>query len=344
MVTSAVTPVLTARHAADRAGVVVLGSCAVWALCCAAGRTARPEGVLLAVLAVAAGYAGGRVVGALLPVAAPAAAALAGLGLMLSAPHPGPTAAPGQAALLAAYTALAVGAACCASWAGRRPAVRVGGLLLAAVIVGTAFAVGSVIGGLAGTAVLLCSVAAARVTRRLVGLLGLALCAALAVGASWATAERALPAGLSVSLQGQVTEERVRLWQDALEIVETSPARGAGPGRFTEFSPTAQQSVEPANRPYSAPFQQAAEQGVPGVVLLGAAFGWMLYALWCSARTTPVVLSAGAALTAIAGTAAVANVLSFPEVTAGAGLLAGMATAHLISEDASARRQCPTTP
>ncbi|MDG4864022.1 O-antigen polymerase, partial [Streptomyces sp. T-3] len=55
------------RNVSDGAGVAVLGACVVWALVTAAAQDGRPEGVLLAVLAVAAGYAGGRVCGALLP-------------------------------------------------------------------------------------------------------------------------------------------------------------------------------------------------------------------------------------------------------------------------------------
>ncbi|NEA68893.1 O-antigen polymerase, partial [Streptomyces sp. SID12488] len=75
------------RDASDAAGVVVLGACATWSLITAATHDGRPEGVLLAVLAVAAGYAAGRICGALLPVAAPCTAALAGLGLAVAAPH-----------------------------------------------------------------------------------------------------------------------------------------------------------------------------------------------------------------------------------------------------------------
>ncbi|MBB5935364.1 hypothetical protein FHS42_002426 [Streptomyces zagrosensis] len=320
--------------------MIILGSCAAWALLCAVGRTARPEGVLLAVLAVAAGYAGGRIAGALLPVAAPALLAAVGLGLVLATPRHADASAMGHAGLLAAHTALAVGAACCAGWAATATPVRVGCSLLAVAIVAAAFQAGSVPGGLAGSTVLLCSVAAARMPHRLLGLCGLALCAVLAVGTSWAVAERALPSGLSTALQGQLTEQRVQLWQDAISLAGQDPARGAGPGRFPELSPTARQVAEPDTKPYSAPLQQAAEQGVPGVILLGTAFGWLLYALWRSARTTQVALSAGAALTGLAVAAAVGNALSFPEVTAGAGLLAGVATAHLISEDASARRGC----
>ncbi|MCT7356924.1 hypothetical protein N4P33_33000, partial [Streptomyces sp. 15-116A] len=66
------------RSGLDAAGVVVLGACAAWPLITAAARDGRPEGMLLAVLAVAAGYAAGRIGGTLLPVAAPCVWALAG--------------------------------------------------------------------------------------------------------------------------------------------------------------------------------------------------------------------------------------------------------------------------
>ena len=59
------------RNVSDAAGVVVLGACAAWSLISAAMHDGRPEGVLLAILAVAAGYAAGRIGGALLPVAVP---------------------------------------------------------------------------------------------------------------------------------------------------------------------------------------------------------------------------------------------------------------------------------
>ncbi|EPJ37778.1 hypothetical protein STAFG_5204 [Streptomyces afghaniensis 772] len=51
------------RIVVDAAGVVVLGACAGWSLITAAMHDGRPEGVLLAVLAVAAGYAAGRIAG-----------------------------------------------------------------------------------------------------------------------------------------------------------------------------------------------------------------------------------------------------------------------------------------
>lgn len=74
------------------------------------------------------------------------------------------------------------------------------------------------------------------------------------------------------------------------------------------------------------------------MLLLAAAFCWMLFALWRTARPTPVALTAGAALTALAAIAAVGNALSFTMVSVGAGLLAGLATARPIADE-SARHE-----
>ena len=325
------------RSRSDATGVVVLGGCAAWSLITAAAHGGRPEGVLLAVLAVAAGYASGRICGVLLPVAAPCAGALAGLGLAVAAPHttPGPQVASplGQTGATAALLALSAGAACCAAWAARPPGLRLVLRLLAAGIAVAAAVLGSTSGLAACLGVLLCSLAADHMGRRL-GLGGLALAAALMTGATWAVAENVLPDGLTTSLEGQLTQHRVLLWHDALDMAGQEPGLGVGPGRFSELSPTVTQSLLPDGKPHSAPFQLAAEQGVVGVVLLAAAFGWVLYALWRSRRPTPVVLTAGAALTALAAVAAVGNALSFTTVTAGAGLLAGLATARPLLAEA----------
>ncbi|WNI26327.1 O-antigen ligase family protein [Streptomyces sp. ITFR-16] len=320
-------------NASDAAGALILAACAVWTLISAAGRETRPEGVLLALLAVAAGFACGRICGTLLPVATATAASLAALGAALVWRHgmPGATAtvdiAPGHTGAAAALLVLAAGAACCAAAAARTEWLRFALRLLA---LGTACAslrLGSVAGFAAALGVLLCSLAAARTHRRLLGLTGLALATALMVGISWAVAEDVLPDGLTVSLEGQLTGNRVELWKDAARLAGQHPALGIGPDRFAELSPTAQQTLGSDGKPHSAPLQQAAEQGVVGVLLLGAAFGWLLYVLWRSPRTTSVALTAGAALTALAALAVVGNVLSFTPVTAGAGLLAGLASA-----------------
>ncbi|MFG2562610.1 O-antigen ligase family protein [Streptomyces sp. NPDC048496] len=321
-------------NASDVAGAVILAACAIWSLISAAGRETRPEGVLLALLAVAAGFVCGRICGTLLPVATAAVAAVAALALVLASRGgmPGATAAadvaPGHTGAAAALLVLAAGAACCAAAAARRPPVRLTLRLLALGTACAASAMHSVAGFVTAFGVLLSSLAAVKMRRRLLGLTGLALVTALVVGTSWAVAEDALPDGLMVSLEGQLTRNRVLLWQDAVDLAEEHPLLGIGPGRFAELSPTAQQTVQSDGKPHSAPLQQATEQGIVGVALLGAAFGWLLYVLWRSPRATAVVLTAGAALTALAALASVGNALSFTPVTAGVGLLAGLASAR----------------
>ncbi|MGP3953301.1 hypothetical protein [Streptomyces sp. 7N604] len=136
MAPSAAGPAVRERGgAADVPGVVVIGCCAGWALTTAAGRESRPEGMLLALLAVAAtGYACGRIGGAVLPVAAPALAALAGVALAVTAPYgplgaaadpvPGHTGA--SAAQFAAAARAARGLGAMRGRAGVRPGLRGG--------------------------------------------------------------------------------------------------------------------------------------------------------------------------------------------------------------------------
>ncbi|MFJ8082419.1 O-antigen ligase family protein [Streptomyces sp. NPDC096205] len=324
------------RRVSDGAGVVVLGSCAIWSVISASVHGGRPEGVLLAVLAVAAGYAAGRICGALLPVAALCGAALAGLGLAIGTPYlvpgPEPGVPLGHAGAAAGLLVLCTGAACCAAWGTAVPALRLALRVLAAGVAVAAALLGSPAGAVLCVAVLLCSLAAGAMRSRGTGIAGLALAATLVTGTIWAVAEHALPDGLALSLQARLTAQRVELWQDALHLSGEDLLLGVGPGRFGELSPAAAAAPFPDGKPHSAPLQQLAEQGVVGLVLLGAAFAWVLHALWRTARPTPVALTAGAALTALAAVAAVGNALSFTPVSVGAGLLAGLATAQPLAE------------
>ncbi|MEU6811510.1 hypothetical protein ABZ920_21480 [Streptomyces sp. NPDC046831] len=332
-------------NVSDAAGVAVLGACAAWSLIAGALHDGRPEGVLLAVLAVAAGYTTGRICGALLPVAAPCAGALAGLGLTVAVPGlaPGPPfAVPlGHAGATAALLTLSAGAACCAAWAASAPPLRFLLCALAVAVTGTAATVGSVAGAVCCAAVLLAALAAGRMRHRGPGLAVLFLATAVLTAGSWAVAARVLPGGLAALLEHGLTRHRVALWEDAAGLAGRNLGLGVGPGRFGEFSPSAAESLQPDGKPHSALFQQAAEQGLVGVVLLAAAYGWMLYTLWRAPRPTPVVLTAGAALTAVAAIAAVGDALSFTAVTVGTGLLAGLATARPL---AGADESRPTTP
>lgn len=327
------------RHSSttDAAGVLVLSCCAVWALVSAAGRAARPEGTLLALLAVTAGFAAGRILGALMPVLAPAATAVTVLGLVLlpSSRLAGDGGAPplGRHDADAALLVLAAGAACCAAVAARRALGRGVLRLAAAGAAGTALALGSQAAFGAGVAVLLCSLIAPRVRGRAVALAGLALVAVLVVGGSCAVAVDALPAGLSHPLAGQLSRPRVELWREAATLAEQHPLRGVGPDRFSDETSRLTGPAVAADSPQSTPLQLAAEQGVPGAALLGAAYGWMLCALWRSPRPTAVAVTAAAALTGLALLATVDHVLGSVVVTAAAGLLAGIATARPLAAD-----------
>lgn len=320
------------RIVSDTAGGAVLGACATWSLVTAAVHGGRPEGVLLAVLAVAAGYAAGRILGVLAPVAAPGAGALAGVALTVAVPRlaPGPEVAEplGHAGATTAVLTLSAGAACCAAWATSVPSLRFALRVLAGGIAVTGVAVGSTTATVTCCAVLLCSLAAGRMRHRGRGLAGLALAAAGVTGLTWAVAGNALPGGLAESLADQLTPHRVDLWRDALGLARDDAWLGVGPGRFGELSATAARPPLSDGKPHSALLQMAAEQGVVGVLLLAAVFCWVLLALWRAPRPTPVVLTAGAALTALAAVAAVGNALSFTTVSVGAGLLAGLATAR----------------
>ncbi|NEB80604.1 O-antigen ligase family protein, partial [Streptomyces sp. SID14478] len=218
-------------------------------------------------------------------------------------------------------------------WSARHRALRFALHVPAVGTIVTAAVLGSQAGIAACTGVVLCSLAAARMRHRAVGLAGLGVATALVAGTGLALAEQALPSGLAASLEGQLTSHRVLLWRDALHLTASDPALGVGPGRFEEFDPTLAPPALPDGKPHSALFQVAAEQGVVGAVLLAAAYCWLLYVLWRSVRSTQVVLAAAAALTAVAAMATAGNALSFTTVTAGVGLLAGLATAEPLADD-----------
>ncbi|MFJ4716775.1 O-antigen ligase family protein [Streptomyces sp. NPDC088785] len=325
------------RGRSDVAGIAVLGACAIWTLISATARAGRPEGVLLAVLAVAAGYAGGRIAGGLAPVATCGAVAAGGLALAVASPQtvpvPDSSAPLGGAGATAALLVLSTGALCCAAWSARTRRPRITLHLLSAGTVVVGVLAGSAAGAAASCAVALCSLASARRRRRARALAGLGVGTAVVAGLGLALADGALPPGWASFLTDGLSERRVRLWRRALELAEAHPALGTGPGRFEDVNGVPAPSEVPDARPHSAVLQTAAEQGFVGLALLTAAYGWLLYVLWRSTRPTPVVLTAGAALTAVAVLATLGNALSFTAVTAGAGLLAGIATAVPLGDD-----------
>ena len=361
----------TSDTAVDVIGALLLAGCASWSLYASSGRDAHPEGVLLGLLAVAAGYAAGRIAGAVAPVGSPAVIALAVGILALIAPgglSGDPVAPPlHDADANGALIALAVGAACCAAQRARTPragsmqagALRAGQLqpgplqpgrvqartprpalrrirptfalaLLACALTAEAVTTGSTAAVLACLGVLILAVAVRTTKRRLPALLLLGLCAVLAVSAPLLLARPGTD--LTTGSGGPpVSVQRAALWHDAVQEAGRAPLRGVGPGRFTELSPAAQDFSTPGGAS-SAALEVAAEQGVPGLCLLTASYGWMMWTLRRSPGPTAAVLTAAGALTALAVEAAISPVLSFPGITAGAGLLVGMATARPLAE------------
>jgi O-antigen ligase len=301
--------------AVDVVGFLLLAACAGWADYCASGREAHPEGVLLGLLATAAGYATGRIAGALLPLGALVVPALAAAVL---APTLGERLLGDDVA--AALLGLAVGAACCAAYAARARGARWTArlcTLLALLLAGESLLTGATLGALAcgGTLVVAGSVHRARHRGRV--LVALAACALLAVAAVAVLAHGSTGTTPAASGPGtQVSAQRLALWRDALQAADQQPWRGVGPGDFADGSAS------------SAALQQAAEQGWPGLALLGGAFVWCLWSLDRSPRPTPAALSAAAALTALGVQAAVSPVLSAPAVVVGAGLLLGLGSAR----------------
>jgi O-antigen ligase len=70
-----------------------------------------------------------------------------------------------------------------------------------------------------------------------------------------------------------LTERRLVLWQEAAELALASPLVGQGPGRFAEFSPTAQRDRD-ASWAHHEPLTLAAEVGLPGLLLLLGIVAW----------------------------------------------------------------------
>ena len=263
---------------------------------CAAGRDARPEGLLLAVLAVGAGYATGRIMGSLIPVGAGAGGALVGVFLALFGPSssrvlPGAIefAGPdGRSGVTAALLTLAVGAACCAAWATPVRTMRVALRLLAAATTASILLVGTPVGFAAALGVLLCSLAAGRIRRRLVPLAALGLAAAAVTGVTVAVAQDALPRKVTVAL-----EARTDGAPGGAVAGRAAPRRvstccwARGPDTFRELSPTNRETALSDGKPHSAPLQIAAEQGLPGLLLLCAAYAWLMLTLWASPGGRP---------------------------------------------------------
>ena len=123
-----------------------------------------------------------------------------------------------------------------------------------------------------------------------------------------------------------LSERRLELWHDALQIMREHPWGGVGPGRFREVSATALADRDAAWA-HSGFLQQGAEQGVVGLALI------VLFVVWAFARLLAVsapdlVTVLGAVSVGSLGLlASIDYVLHFPAVPLAAAALLGTAIA-----------------
>lgn len=170
----------------------------------------------------------------------------------------------------------------------------------------------------AGAALLLL-VAVAVLARRRLTVRALLVAGALAVLAAVSVTAWLGATHASQATDGEVrraaastlSERRLELWQDGLDLAITYPVTGVGPGRFRVFSPTSR-SDQDAFAAHHEYLQTAAELGLPGGLLVLGLVGWGYAALW--RRADRIAAVAGAALTATAVHATVDYVLHAPAV------------------------------
>jgi O-antigen ligase len=104
----------------------------------------------------------------------------------------------------------------------------------------------------------------------------LVLCATFVLGHSY-DANGAPGLAHRLAAQG-LSERRLALWHDALSIARQHPITGAGPGSFALESPVATADPDAAFA-HNEYLEQAAETGIPALLLLMCLFAWGLVRL-----------------------------------------------------------------
>jgi O-antigen ligase len=319
----------------DLLGLGLVGAAIVWTCLAAADRPTHILPIVLVMLACVGAYVAGRLVGVPHPIALPAAVACV-IALTLGARPPtslgtaaaGPPLGYGNAngALGVAGILAAVIAAVAATHTNTRRALYgVGGLILLETALTRSLAATLLAVSVLGVG-LVAPVVRGRRLLAAVGVLAVVGSVTITtfIGLRYQPEHR--PPESVVVAQDVLSGRRVQLWHDAITMVTEDPVRGVGPGRFAVESPTAQADPD-ARWAHSTPLQLAAEQGVPGVVLIAALLGWAFASLLRSSRPDPVVACALAGLTAFALQASVDYTPYFPAIPVIVALLVGVATA-----------------
>lgn len=304
----------------------------MWGLVAAANRPGHPETYLLALLTAAGSYVLGRVLGArsaLMVPGAVAGAVTAVLVLWSGALGGAATAPPleyGNAN--GALVAQAVGAACLAAIVVSAERRRGELLVLAGLLVLAAFATRSVAAAVGALAVLCTAMMSASVYRRSTVVVVSAVCVAGVVLGTVVLGVLGTRSGGGIDAKAQagLTERRVRLWSDGVDLTGRYPLRGTGPGTFVTHSGTAVADAD-VRSAHSLWLRQGAEQGVPGLVCMVGVVGWVYVRLWRSPQPPAVVAVGAVTFTAFVVQTSMDYVAEFPVVLVAVGLLVGAATA-----------------
>lgn len=315
----------------DAVGFVLLAALVGWILLVSSvsGGDARPTiGLLLIVGAI---YALARLLGRqerslgpmlLLAVALGVAVVSRGE-ILTSAPLSGPF---GYVNATAAFFGQASLAGFLVSLGSTSPVARTTGLVSAVGFAGVVLASGSLaaLGLLVLLPLVAITVTAWRGARAAVStcaiLFGIALLGTISLGAAYE------PGAVMVGPQRLLTQRRLALWSEALEITAERPLLGVGPGRFQAVSPTALADRD-ARWAHQEFLQVGAETGVVGLVLLTGVFVWGFARLFVGPRDAVTALGA-AALAALGIHACLDYVLHFAPVPIAGALLAGGAVSR----------------
>jgi O-Antigen ligase len=302
------------RRAVNLAGLCLLVAAIVWTITTAMINGSGPWGHVLMLAGIACSFVIGRWSASWWPSASPivVAALIAMVSVQLST-----RSVLGYANADAALVVQGMAAACLAS--ARLPRRPWGWLAIAgaAALMVPVFATESAAAIGAAAVVLVVGLAAPRIANRWIVAVSCLL---------------PLPLVLLTVLAGHdktidFTDHRRRaLWSDALELMADSPWTGVGPNRFAMESATALSDTD-ARWAHSLPLEQAAEQGLPGLVLLALLLGWATVALYTAPSPAAVAVVGAAAVMALGMQAAIDYIAEFPDVTLTCALLLGMATA-----------------
>jgi glycosyltransferase involved in cell wall biosynthesis/ribosomal protein S18 acetylase RimI-like enzyme/O-antigen ligase len=308
----------------DVVGFVLFGAGAAWMIVVAVAVDGSPLPAAALFLGCAVAFAAGRSVASRGSTIIPGAVVVMAAGLVIASPLGTWSAAPlsgplGYANAKAALFVQAAVAAVMLVIAGRTHRVRRAALVAAVIFAAVpwfsrsfAAAIPLVLLPVIGL------VAARRWNIRRAVLLG----APILVAAIVATVLLARGAGPGVA--EAASRDRIRLWDDALTMVEERPLTGIGPGRFAELSPNARDDPD-LRWAHSGFLQQAAETGILGFALLLGVFLWAFARLAVAPGHAGLPLLAGYGVLLLGVHAGVDYVLHFPDVPLIAAVLVGSA-------------------